>query len=414
MQKGAALAEDLYVRVLHATGDVQATVQRNARPSDEAAQAEKVREERDSRLKQADQLKQDLARDEVDIDAQQKVSAKRYAEVLKETKDADVVPPLPEHPDELRFRMEAIDPRGPEMRCGQSIPTRSSLTTRGVEIVAKSSFQGSSGGQYSWKYVVTFKNKGTETVQMLTRHWIFVDSEGTLDNEVKGPGARGVTPVLPPGGSWTYESGTSLPTSYGSMYGSFQFEVLKDASPGSARSFSARVGRLALSQDGSSRKVPCAPEKSNKLLPTTAVFSVERVIIGGNSRPMRKKGKKYTFVYDVQINNARADDIEVVGHHWEVVDAAGKRQTIADGPGVGGVYKSTSRPLSAGDAFRTQGELFSPTPDANAEGTYRVRIPSADSIDGMVEIEARTGLMGLASDPDQTHVENFVADPNFQ
>ena len=33
-------------------------------------------------------------------------------------------------------------------------------------------------------------------------------------------GARGVTPVLPPGGQWVYESGTSLKTPHGTMHGS--------------------------------------------------------------------------------------------------------------------------------------------------------------------------------------------------
>ena len=41
-----------------------------------------------------------------------------------------------------------------------------------------------------------------ETVQMLTRHWIFVDAMGRLSAEVKGPGAsaspRGPARVQPP------------------------------------------------------------------------------------------------------------------------------------------------------------------------------------------------------------------------
>ena len=46
---------------------------------------------------------------------------------------------------------------------------------------------------------------------MLTRHWIFTDATGKV-TEMKGPGARGVTPVLRPGDSWQYESGTRLDT----------------------------------------------------------------------------------------------------------------------------------------------------------------------------------------------------------
>merc|ERR1719203_865330 len=113
---------------------------------------------------------------------------------------------LPEHPDEIRERMPDISPEGPEMRCGEAIPAESSITTRGVELHGKALFQGSYGDQYGWKYIITFTNHGQETVQMLTRHWMFVNKQGVLENEIKGPGARGVTPVLPPGESWVYES----------------------------------------------------------------------------------------------------------------------------------------------------------------------------------------------------------------
>ena len=44
--------------------------------------------------------------------------------------------------------------------------------------------------------------------------------------EVKGPGARGVTPVLAPGGEWSYESGTSLSTAFGSMHGTITIIII--------------------------------------------------------------------------------------------------------------------------------------------------------------------------------------------
>ena len=47
---------------------------------------------------------------------------------------------------------------------------------------------------------------------------------------MKGPGARGVTPVLRPGDSWSYESGSRLDTSHGAMHGSFQLETLRSVS----------------------------------------------------------------------------------------------------------------------------------------------------------------------------------------
>jgi len=408
LQRSGELAEEAYIQVLRIVPGL-ATVTVGSRHS--KGSTNEASPLRDNPVAAADTLKQTLAKDEVGIDAQQKVSAKRYAEVLKEASVNDA-PVLPETPDEVRLRMGKAEADGPEMRCGQSIPTRSVLVTRDVELEAVSEFQGARGaGTFAWKYKVTFRNRGQETVQMLTRHWVFVDAHGGLSAEVKGPGARGVTPVLPPGGEWTYESGTSLSTPIGSMYGSFNFEVLKTSRVGEPRSFSARVARLALSHDGLSQKVPCIPEASADLLPSTSVLAIERVIIGGNADFVRKKKKKYTFAYDVQINNARHDDVEVVGHRWVVVDSTGKQHVMAEGPGVGGVYQSRSRRLSAGDAFRTQGELVSPTPEANAEGTYRVLVAGDDG--SKVEIEARTGFMGLSADKDLTHVKNFVVDPKF-
>ncbi|CAE7760915.1 unnamed protein product, partial [Symbiodinium pilosum] len=78
-----------------------------------------------------------------------------------------------------------------------------------------------------------------------------------------------------------------------------------------------------------------------------------------------------------------------------VVDSKGRRHIASSGEGVGGVFKSRSRTLPAGDAFRVQGQVISPTKEANAQGTYRVRIQDAGN---EIEIEARTDWMGLSAD----------------
>jgi len=318
---------------------------------------------------------------------------------------------LPEHPDEIRQSMPSVEPGGPEMRCGEPIPTHSTLTTRGIEMRARSEYQGSHGGSHMWKYVVAFHNRGEETVQMLTRHWVFIDEGGHV-TEVKGPGARGVTPVLPPGGEWSYESGTNLKTQRGSMHGSFQFEVLHGGVPG-ARSFSARVARLLLTSSGEDKKlVPCADEAAAGMLPLTSVFAVERVILGGRAALVASKKGQFIFEYDVQFNNARESSIEVVGHTWRVVDAFGNRTLAAEGAGVGGVYAGRARTLKAGDAFRVQGRISSATPEANAQGFYRVIVRGEDGLPE--EVEARTDYMGLAADATRSHVRNFVADPRFR
>lgn len=393
------VVEDIYVRALLALPGVQVTVVES-----KTSQHSDVPQKQRMTSAEANLLKQEVAHNEDEINLQQKVSAMRYAEA--ETESTELI--LPEEPDEVRHSMPPLRRRGPEMRCGEAIPAFSSLTTRSIELKAKSIFQGKHGSQYSWKYEITFINHGSETVQMLSRHWVFVDSFGGLEVEVKGPGARGVTPVLPPGGTWSYESGTTLKTAHGSMHGSFQFEILKTAAH--ERSFSARVARLALLSEGKSKSVPCIDEAKEEMLPATSVMSTERVIIGATGHFLKKVKEQYRFHYDVQINNARAKPIEVIGHFWEVVDPTGRR-VVDEGPGVGGSYQSRNYSLPAGEAFRTAGVLLSTSKEVNVQGTYRVKIQGAGKES---EIEARTDFMGISAVPGVTHVANFVADPNLR
>ena len=72
--------------------------------------------------------------------------------------------------------------------------------------------------QWFYRYTVTISNEGSETVQLLSRHWIITDGEGRVE-EVRGPGVVGYQPVLGPGESFEYTSGCPLPTPFGSMRG---------------------------------------------------------------------------------------------------------------------------------------------------------------------------------------------------
>jgi ApaG protein len=75
--------------------------------------------------------------------------------------------------------------------------------------------------QWFFLYTITIANEGTETVQLLSRHWIITDGGGRVD-EVRGPGVVGQQPVLDPGQSFTYTSGCPLSTPFGTMKGSYQ------------------------------------------------------------------------------------------------------------------------------------------------------------------------------------------------
>jgi len=74
---------------------------------------------------------------------------------------------------------------------------------------------------YVFAYTITVTNTGTVAAQLISRHWIITDAEHRVQ-EVKGQGVVGKQPVLKPGESFEYTSGTSIPTSVGTMRGSYR------------------------------------------------------------------------------------------------------------------------------------------------------------------------------------------------
>lgn len=82
---------------------------------------------------------------------------------------------------------------------------------------------GGEGQEYVWMYTVQLENNGARTVQLLNRHWKITDAFGRIQ-EVNGPGVIGEQPVLKPGESFSYTSGTALPTPSGIMMGSYEME----------------------------------------------------------------------------------------------------------------------------------------------------------------------------------------------
>lgn len=75
--------------------------------------------------------------------------------------------------------------------------------------------------RYVFSYTITLTNNGEDTVQLLSRHWIITDSNNHVQ-EVRGQGVVGEQPVLRPGQSFAYTSGTVLATPVGTMTGSYQ------------------------------------------------------------------------------------------------------------------------------------------------------------------------------------------------
>ncbi len=79
---------------------------------------------------------------------------------------------------------------------------------------------------FLWAYHVKIENLSDHVVQLRSRYWRIIDGFGRLQ-EVKGPGVVGEQPVLNPGDSFEYTSGTPLSTPSGIMDGYYMMETSK-------------------------------------------------------------------------------------------------------------------------------------------------------------------------------------------
>ena len=77
---------------------------------------------------------------------------------------------------------------------------------------------------YVFAYTITIQNKGSQSAQLLTRHWVITDSNQKVQ-EVRGDGVVGEQPLLEPGEQFVYTSGTRLETAVGTMKGSYQMRA---------------------------------------------------------------------------------------------------------------------------------------------------------------------------------------------
>ena len=98
-------------------------------------------------------------------------------------------------------------------------------------------------GAYSFAYTITITNSGEVAAQLISRHWLITDASGHVE-EVKGLGVVGHQPLLKPGESFQYTSGSRLRTPTGTMHGSY-FCVAEDG-----ERFEASIPVFALEADG--------------------------------------------------------------------------------------------------------------------------------------------------------------------
>lgn len=103
-------------------------------------------------------------------------------------------------------------------------------------------------GQWLWSYVVEIENHGTQTVTLMSRHWIITDALNRVE-EVQGPGVVGEQPVLGPREAFRYNSGCPLTTPSGSMRGTYQMVTA------AGEAFDVEIPAFSLHLPGALRRV---------------------------------------------------------------------------------------------------------------------------------------------------------------
>jgi ApaG protein len=116
--------------------------------------------------------------------------------------------------------------------------------TQGIRVEVRSEFRADrsapAAGRFLFTYTVRIANEGREPAQLASRHWVITDANGKV-LEVKGLGVVGQQPMLKPGESFEYTSGTHLETAVGTMHGTYQM-IAEDG-----RHFDAPIPSFTLS-----------------------------------------------------------------------------------------------------------------------------------------------------------------------
>ncbi|MCO4823192.1 MAG: Co2+/Mg2+ efflux protein ApaG [Flavobacteriaceae bacterium] len=96
--------------------------------------------------------------------------------------------------------------------------------TKGIKISVETNFEGTFYKNYkvhfAFGYKVSIENRSKETVQLDSRHWQIMDALNNVEM-VDGEGVIGKKPILQPGESHTYSSGSLLTSPFGAMRGHY-------------------------------------------------------------------------------------------------------------------------------------------------------------------------------------------------
>ena len=119
------------------------------------------------------------------------------------------------------------------------------LLTSGIRVSIKVFFEGKYFKNYIinyyYAYHVNIENEGKEAVQLQSRHWVIIDSLRP-QTIIDGEGVVGKKPVIYPGKTFSYKSGSLISSSVGAMIGHYNFINLA-----TAKKFKAYIPKFKLS-----------------------------------------------------------------------------------------------------------------------------------------------------------------------
>jgi ApaG protein len=93
--------------------------------------------------------------------------------------------------------------------------------------------------QYFFEYTITIHNHGSDSIRLISRHWVIENSAGKKF-EIKGDGVVGEQPIINESESYSYTSGTEIDTPTGFMSGTYKMQS-KDG-----KFFNAKIPKFEL------------------------------------------------------------------------------------------------------------------------------------------------------------------------
>ncbi|MFD2598304.1 Co2+/Mg2+ efflux protein ApaG [Sphingobacterium corticis] len=96
-----------------------------------------------------------------------------------------------------------------------------------VESIYQPEYSNPDNFHFMFAYRITIENQGSDTLQLVRRHWDIFDTIGE-HKQVDGEGVVGEQPILEPGQIHQYASGCNLRSDMGYMVGHYEMQRLID------------------------------------------------------------------------------------------------------------------------------------------------------------------------------------------